>query len=106
MMLRQMQYDESNHIWNGQLHGELDAVQAPKLLEAMDGYLKEHSGDVVFDCTQLVFVDSMGLGALVKLRKAVEAAGGSIKMKNMKQRIYKLFVITGLEDSFGIEVAQ
>ncbi len=105
-MLKQMQYDETNQIWNGQLHGELDAVQAPKLFEAMEGYLREYPAGVVLDCTYLTFVDSMGLGALVKLRKAVETRGGSVKLTHMKQRIYKLFVITGLDSSFGIEVAQ
>lgn len=105
-MLRQMQYDEAQKTWTGQLHGELDAMQAPKLIAGMEAYLQDKPGDVRLDCTQLMFVDSMGLGALVKLRKMVEETGGTIALTNMKQRIYKLFVITGLENSFQIEVAQ
>lgn len=103
-MIKQMQFDDTQQCWQGALAGELDAVEAPKLIAEMQGYLLSKQGDVVLDCKQLEFVDSMGLGALVKLRKIVEEAGGAIKLVHMKKRIYKLFVITGLSDSFGIEV--
>ena len=105
-MLKQMLFDNTENKWKGHLQGELDAVQAPKLITSVEAYLKEHPVDMELDCTQLVFVDSMGLGALVKARKMVEAANASMKLTNMKKRIYKLFVITGLERSFGLEVDQ
>lgn len=103
-MLEQMQFDAAQNLWTCQLIGELDAVQAPKFVEAAKALLAQHQGSLLFDCKQLDFVDSMGLGALVKLRKMVGEAGGTIQMVNMKQRIFKLFVITGLESTFGIEV--
>lgn len=103
-MLKQMQYDEQSHTWSGLLYGELDAVQAPKLLSSMQELLDGQVGNLHLDCRELEFVDSMGLGALVKLRKAVEEKGHAIRLTNVKKRIYKLFVITGLDSSFGIEV--
>ena len=105
-MIKQMQYHEDSHQWRGSLYGDLDAVQAPKLLSVMRDALNEHPGDVIFDCKLLDFVDSMGLGALVKLRKMTEELGGAIRLERMKPRIYKLFVITGLEGTMGIEVEQ
>ncbi|MDL2258516.1 STAS domain-containing protein [Eubacteriales bacterium OttesenSCG-928-K08] len=103
-MLKQANFDSDRKVWTGQLCGELDAVQAPKLIEAVQQLLSKQKGGLELDCTQLDFVDSMGLGALVKLRKIVQEDGGAITMTHMKQRIYKLFVITNLENSFGIEV--
>jgi anti-sigma B factor antagonist len=105
-MLKQLQYCQDNHQWRGSLAGGLDAVQAPKLLSVMKDALEQNPGDVVLDCKQLDFVDSMGLGALVKLRKMAEEKNGTIKLERMKPRIYKLFVITGLEGTMGIEVEQ
>lgn len=103
-MLKQMQYDKAKKLWTGQLSGDFDAVQAPKIIAAISANLEEQPGDLVLDCKQLEFVDSMGLGALVKLRKIVEESGGNIKLLRMKPRIHKLFAITGLETSFAIEV--
>lgn len=103
-MLKQMQYDKANKIWTGQLSGDFDAVQAPKIVAAISSSLEGQPGDIILDCKQLEFVDSMGLGALVKLRKIVEEIGCKIKFLRMKPRIHKLFAITGLEDSFDIEV--
>ena len=103
-MLEQMRFNEESNEWIGMLTGELDAVQAPKLVAAAAELFAQQKGSLYFDCKQLEFVDSMGLGALVKLRKMVGEAGGTITMVNMKQRIYKLFVITGLQNTFGIEV--
>ncbi len=105
-MLKQMQFDQDGNVWHGNLYGDLDALQAPKLLSVMREALEEHPACVALDCKQLDFVDSMGLGALVKLRKMVEAQGYTIKLERMKPRIHKLFVITGLDSSFGIEVEQ
>ncbi|MDR1620708.1 MAG: STAS domain-containing protein [Clostridiales bacterium] len=103
-MLRQMQYDKEQNLWSGQLHGDLDAVQAPKLVASMSASIEQQPAHILLDCRQLDFVDSMGLGALVKLRKLLEGKGYTIKLINLKPRIQKLFVITNLEHSFGIEV--
>ncbi len=103
-MLKQMQYDEGNKVWRGNLFGDLDAVQAPKLISAIHDALETHAAPVMFDCKQLDFIDSMGLGALVKMRKMAEEKGCTLKLLRMKPRIHKLFVITGLDSSFGIEV--
>ncbi len=105
-MLKQMQYEKENNRWTAELQGDLDAVQAPKLISSIGSSLSQQPADVVLDCKPLDFVDSMGLGALVKVRKMVEEQGHTIKLLRMKQRIYKLFVITGLQDSFGIEVEE
>lgn len=105
-MLTQMQYDKEKKQWTGQLHGDLDAVQAPKLVAALSSSLDLQPGDIILDCKSLDFVDSMGLGALVKVRKLAEEKGYCVRLQRMKPRIQKLFVITGLENSFGIEVEQ
>lgn len=103
-MLKQMQYDKEKKQWLGQLQGDLDAVQAQKIVAALSASLDMQPGDIVLDCKQLDFLDSMGLGALVKVRKLAEEKGHTVRLLRMKPRIQKLFVITGLEDSFGIEV--
>lgn len=103
-MLKQMQYDKEKNQWTGQLYGDLDAFQAPKLVSSITSNFEKQPADMIFDCKQLDFVDSMGLGALVKVRKLAEEQGCAVALLRMKPRIHKLFVITGLEDTFKIEV--
>lgn len=103
-MLKQMQYDKQNSCWTAQLQGDLDAVQAPRVVAALSASLDQQPADVVLDCKALDFVDSMGLGALVKVRKLAEEKGHCVRLLRMKPRIQKLFVITNLQDTFGIEV--
>lgn len=105
-MLKQMRFDEEMNRWRGELFGELDALEAPKLVNSIEEHIAQRPAGIELDCTQLTFVDSMGLGALVKARKKAEALGGYIKLTNVKKRIQKLFVITGLEASFGLEDTQ
>ena len=102
-MIKELHFDEKANIWKGALTGELDVFEAPKLLEGMQRALSEHPAGVILDCGELTYVDSMGLGALVKLHKQVEAAGGTVVLTEVLPRIRKLFAITGLLGTFGME---
>jgi anti-sigma B factor antagonist len=66
--------------------GELDITSVGDLRAAMSKALREGAGAVVVDLSQVTFIDSSGLGALVELhsrlrrrgrRLAVVAPGGS-----------------------------
>lgn len=102
-MLKELRFDPAANVWNAALTGELDVFEAPKLLESAQRALSEHPGGMALDCAALTYIDSMGLGALVKLNKQVEAAGGKVTLTGLLPRIKKLFAITGLLETFGME---
>ncbi len=57
-------------------------------------------GDVVLQLDQVEFVDSSGLGALVRLMQAARAKGGDLKLSGVPPRIYKTLEMTHLLSQF------
>lgn len=56
----------------------------------------------VFDFSGCEFIDSTGLGALVAMYKRCVEHRGSIKLKNLKPEVKKLFELTRLNQVFEI----
>lgn len=46
----------------------------------MDKYVDEGSANVILDLSQIDFVDSSGLGALVRLAKKIQTIGGTLQI--------------------------
>ena len=84
------------------VNGEVDVYSAPALKESLTGLLRSGATTVVVDLTEVAFLDSTGLGALVEARAATSEAGGSLPLVCNQERILKLFTITGLDGVFAI----
>jgi anti-sigma B factor antagonist len=81
--------------------GEVDVYAAPALREGLTELLQD-GRSVVVDLTEVGFLDSTGLGALVAARTAAAERGASLALVCTHQRILKLFTITGLDSVFSI----
>jgi len=55
---------------------------------------------VVLDLTNLNYLDSSGLGAVVRLWGASKKAGGDLTLVNLSKRIKDLFSLTNLSSIF------
>jgi anti-sigma B factor antagonist len=82
--------------------GEVDVYSAPELKESLTKLLQGGARSVVVDLSDVGFLDSTGLGALVEARAATTEAGGSLPIVCSHERILKLFTITGLDGVFAI----
>lgn len=81
--------------------GEVDVYSAPALRDGLTELL-EAGSSVVVDLTEVGFLDSTGLGALVAARTAAAEKGACLPLVCTHQRILKLFTITGLDGVFSI----
>jgi anti-sigma B factor antagonist len=81
--------------------GEVDVYSAPSLRDGLSELLASGSS-VIVDLTEVGFLDSTGLGALVAARKVAEDKGAQLPLVCTKERILKLFTITGLDGVFAI----
>lgn len=59
------------------LAGLLDAFSEPTFRKVIGKCIEEGPKDIVLDLSQIDFVDSSGLGALVQIAKQAQAANGS-----------------------------
>ncbi len=82
--------------------GEVDVFSAPDLDAALEAALAGGSARLVVDLSGVSFLDSTGLGVLVKALKGARDAGGSLHLVVASDRIRKIFEITGLDASMSI----
>lgn len=59
------------------LTGLLDAFSEPTFRKVLSKFIEEGPNQIILDLSQIDFVDSSGLGALVQLAKQAQSAGGS-----------------------------
>ena len=82
--------------------GQIDIYTAPRLRELLIDLVSKTSYQLVVNMDKLEFLDSTGLGVLVGGLKRVRAHDGSLDLGCTRERILKIFRITGLTQVFGI----
>lgn len=80
------------------LAGELDADNCHRLQSATADIV---GGAIIMDLGGLDFVDSSGIGQIVKLKERVDGGGGSFAVSTMSPSVHKVLEITGLLDYLG-----
>jgi anti-sigma B factor antagonist len=104
-MLLDASFDESREQWDVRLYGEVDIYNADSLKSELHSLIDEKKADIVLDCTSLKYIDSTGLGVLVSALKKVKEAEKQIRIISLKPYIAKIFILTGLDKIFSIEVS-
>ena len=88
------------------LSGDLDINSSPELkIKSLEAY-RENPKDICFDCTNLNYLDSTGLGALISVYRNINPQGHKLIIKNAKDHIMKLFYITELDRDFILEAEE
>ena len=62
------------------LLGQLDAFSEPTFQKVILGYVKETANKIILDLSQIDFIDSSGLGALVRIAKQVATVKGDLQI--------------------------
>ncbi|MCL2163123.1 MAG: STAS domain-containing protein [Oscillospiraceae bacterium] len=86
-----------------ELSGEVDIYTCQMLKDRLYKIIDESGKDIILDCSQLNYIDSMGLGVFVAVLKKIKLIDRDIKIINLKESIRKLFVITSLDALFNIK---
>ena len=94
-------YNDDNNLI-AELSGDLDINVVDDfrddILNKIDG-----SKDIILDIKNLDYIDSTGLGVVMTIYKEAIEKGRTLKVKNAKRNIYKLFKITELDEILGME---
>lgn len=83
-----------------QCHGRLVAGNEVFTLHSQIGDAIDKYGDVVLQLDHLEFVDSSGLGAMMRLMQAARSKGGDVKLSGIPPRIRKILQLTHLLPQF------
>ncbi len=82
--------------------GEIDIYTSQQFKEKLYSLVDNSSDDLTIDCSSLNYMDSTGLGIFVGALKKMKSADRDIHIRNIKDNIKKLFIITGLDKLFII----
>ena len=85
--------------------GDLDIAAAEEFVDVVRASLGRCS-EVEIDLAEVTFIDSSGLGALVRLRKEAEAKNASLHLINVSAATDRLLQLTGLTEFFDIRTSQ
>jgi anti-anti-sigma factor len=86
------------------LEGDIDVSVADQLATESARALDEaESAGLVIDMQNVKFIDSTGLGALVRLRKNAAARGVALRLRNVPPQTLRVMQLTALDQSFEIE---
>ncbi len=72
--------DESERYQVFRLTGLLDAFSEPVFRKVMNKYVEDGPVHLILDLSQIDFVDSSGLGALVQIAKKVQSVSGTLQI--------------------------
>jgi len=84
------------------LSGDIDLGNAEAFYAVVTEAYGAQKGNIVFDCTELAFIDSTTLGTFVKIMKMLKADGYALRLTGLQAKLKKLFVICALDSVMEI----
>ena len=77
--------------------GKLNMVHAHRLREEVDAILAKGHNRIVVDLTNVEFLDSSGLGALIGCLKAARQANGDLRIASPTEQVKLVLQLTNLD---------
>jgi len=72
------------------------------LKETVEGLLEEQRRDILLNLSEVKYIDSSGIGELVSSYRAVQQAGGRLKIAHLSNKIYSTLTIMRLLPIFEV----
>jgi anti-sigma B factor antagonist len=82
--------------------GIIDSTQADSFRQQVDDALAAGADKLLIDLSNISFVDSSGLGALVMVLKKVRAAGKEMFVCSINDQVRMLFELTSMDRVFAV----
>ena len=84
--------------------GKLDIYSAPDYLEEVKEYIsRSYIKELVLEFSQISYVASIGLRAILELYKIMQERKAVLKLKNVNEEVLYAFKITGFDKFLIIE---
>ena len=84
------------------VRGEIDIATSDELRSALLALSDQGARQVTVDLSDLDFIDSTGLGALIRVLKHYRELGGDLKLASPTRPVRKVLEITSLDKLFQI----
>ncbi len=88
------------------LHGSLDMYSFPRLETQLQTLFQQGNYRVMLDCSQLDYIGSAGLGALIGFAKQAREHDGDLKLLHVPDRIYKIIELLGFTKVLQVHTSE
>lgn len=82
--------------------GEVDFTGTPELRDEMHNFVKQTSGEVSVDLSELEYLDSSGLASLIELRRMLVKDSRTVKIIAVTDQVDRLLNLTQVKSLFGL----
>lgn len=97
-------YSNKDKLLTVKITEEIDHHAVEKIRRRVDNEIQRHMPKrVIFDFSNVSFMDSSGIGMVVGRYKLISMLGGSLVMKNVKPNLEKVFKMSGILKIIPIE---
>ena len=84
------------------LKGEIDLHVSPVVTASLTAMIEKKPPRVVIDLSDVTYIDSAGLAALIQAMQKVEAYGGKFLLAGLQATVRSIFEISRLDQVFRI----
>jgi len=84
------------------LHGELDMQTVPRLRDELARALETDAGAILVDLTDVAFIDSTGLAALLNALRRLTRAGRRLLLVAEEGPVRRMLHLTRLDSTFAL----
>jgi anti-anti-sigma factor len=84
------------------LEGRMDAMTSPEFNNRLDGWIGEGVTDFFIDCSQLDYISSAGLRAMLLVAKELKGRGGDLQLASLQETVHTVFTISGFDKIISI----
>ena len=84
------------------LNGRLTVASSQAFFTQMVSLLEKEENDFIFEMSKLDFIDSTGLGTVIRILKRVEEATGRIRLSSPQPKVHEMLTLTRMDHVFKI----
>ncbi|HMF45898.1 MAG TPA: STAS domain-containing protein [Candidatus Udaeobacter sp.] len=84
------------------LKGELDLHVIPEITASLDAIIDKRPERLVVDLSDVSYIDSAGLAALIQAMQKVQAYGGQFSLAGLETTLRSIFNMSRLDEVFEI----
>ena len=84
------------------LKGEIDLHVSPTVTASLNQMMEKKPERLVVDLSDVSYIDSAGLAALIEAMQKVEAYGGKFVLSGLQETVRSIFEISRLDQVFQI----
>src|SRR5205814_8459089 len=84
------------------LKGEIDLHVSPSVTASLNAMIEKKPRLLVVDLSEVTYIDSAGLAALIEAMQKVEAYGGKFLLAGLQETVRSIFEISRLDQVFQI----